>query len=139
MKASELRKLETEELAQKVREARDEFFNARVKHATGQLEVTFEAAAAELSLPNLIDETLFLANRAGVLACIRPKGAPPLNRREQFQRAPARPAVAAQTTSQPVPVVTKLPDPFSAIIRDPFRSRRTAAPLAGSTRTTPMP
>ena len=40
MKASELRELEIEELAQKAREARDEFFNARVKHATGQLEDT---------------------------------------------------------------------------------------------------
>ncbi len=40
MKASELRELEVEELAQKAREARSEFFNARVKHATGQLEDT---------------------------------------------------------------------------------------------------
>ena len=40
MKASELRELEVEELAQKAREARSEFFNARVKHATGQLENT---------------------------------------------------------------------------------------------------
>lgn len=38
MKASELRELEVDELAQKVREARDELFNAKVKHATGQLE-----------------------------------------------------------------------------------------------------
>ncbi len=40
MKASELRELEVEELAQKAREARSEVFNARVKHATGQLEDT---------------------------------------------------------------------------------------------------
>jgi large subunit ribosomal protein L29 len=40
MKASELRELEIEELAQKAREARNEFFNAKVKHATGQLEDT---------------------------------------------------------------------------------------------------
>ncbi len=40
MKASELRELGIEELAQKVREARSEFFNAKVKHATGQLEDT---------------------------------------------------------------------------------------------------
>jgi large subunit ribosomal protein L29 len=40
MKASELRELEVEELAQKAREARGEFFNAKVKHATGQLEDT---------------------------------------------------------------------------------------------------
>ncbi len=40
MKASELRELEVEELVQKAREARNEFFNAKVKHATGQLEDT---------------------------------------------------------------------------------------------------
>jgi large subunit ribosomal protein L29 len=40
MKASELRELEIDELVQKVREARGEFFNAKVKHATGQLEDT---------------------------------------------------------------------------------------------------
>ena len=40
MKAGELRELEIEELVQKAREARNEFFNARVKHATGQLEDT---------------------------------------------------------------------------------------------------
>jgi len=40
MIASELRQLEVEELAQKAREARSEFFDAKVKHATGQLENT---------------------------------------------------------------------------------------------------
>ncbi len=40
MKARELRELEIEELVQKAREARSEFFNAKVKHATGQLEDT---------------------------------------------------------------------------------------------------
>jgi len=40
IKASELRDLEIEELVQKAREARNEFFNAKVKHATGQLEDT---------------------------------------------------------------------------------------------------
>ncbi len=40
MKAAELRELEIEELVRKVREARDDFFNAKVKHATGQLEDT---------------------------------------------------------------------------------------------------
>ncbi len=40
MKASELRELEIEELVRKAREARDNFFNAKVKHATGQLEDT---------------------------------------------------------------------------------------------------
>ena len=40
MNASELRELAPEELGQKSREIRDELFNARVKHATGQLEDT---------------------------------------------------------------------------------------------------
>ncbi len=40
MKASELRELAVEELEQKSQETRDELFNAKVKHATGQLEDT---------------------------------------------------------------------------------------------------
>lgn len=40
MKAKELRDLEIGELEQKAREARGELFNAKVKHATGQLEDT---------------------------------------------------------------------------------------------------
>ena len=40
MMASELRGLELEELVQKGREARSEFFKAKVKHVTGQLENT---------------------------------------------------------------------------------------------------
>ena len=40
MKASELRELSVDELAQKLRETRDELFSAKVKHATDQLENT---------------------------------------------------------------------------------------------------
>jgi len=40
MKASELRKLSVEELGAKARELRDEILNARIRHATGQLEDT---------------------------------------------------------------------------------------------------
>ena len=40
MKASELRALSIEELEQKAKEQRDLAFNAKVKHATGQLENT---------------------------------------------------------------------------------------------------
>jgi large subunit ribosomal protein L29 len=40
MTASELNELAIDELAQKSRETRDAFFNAKVKHATGQLEST---------------------------------------------------------------------------------------------------
>lgn len=40
MKASELRELSSEELGAKARELRDEIFNAKVRHSTGQLEDT---------------------------------------------------------------------------------------------------
>lgn len=40
MKASEMRELSVEELEQKELETRNELFNAKVKHATGQLEDT---------------------------------------------------------------------------------------------------
>ena len=40
MNASELQLLSDAELEQKSRELRDELFNAKVKHATGQLEDT---------------------------------------------------------------------------------------------------
>ncbi|HIL01467.1 MAG TPA: 50S ribosomal protein L29 [Myxococcales bacterium] len=40
MESAEIRKLAVGELEQKAREVRDELFNAKVKHATGQLEDT---------------------------------------------------------------------------------------------------
>jgi large subunit ribosomal protein L29 len=40
MKASELRELSSDELHAKSKELRQEFFGARVRHATGQLENT---------------------------------------------------------------------------------------------------
>lgn len=40
MKAKELRELTLEELATKAREVRNEYFGARVRFATGQLENT---------------------------------------------------------------------------------------------------
>jgi large subunit ribosomal protein L29 len=40
MKASELRALAEEELAQKAAELQNEYFNVKVKHTTGQLENT---------------------------------------------------------------------------------------------------
>ena len=40
MKATELRELALDELVQKAREAREEYFNARVQQSTGQLEST---------------------------------------------------------------------------------------------------
>jgi len=40
MKATDLRKLTLDELDAKAEELRNEFFNLRVKHSTGQLEDT---------------------------------------------------------------------------------------------------
>lgn len=40
MKPAELKELSTDELSQKLREARAALFDTRVKHATGQLENT---------------------------------------------------------------------------------------------------
>ncbi len=40
MNASDARELAIEELETKVRETRDELFNAKIKHTTGQLEDT---------------------------------------------------------------------------------------------------
>jgi len=40
MKASEIRALSEVELEQKARELRDELFNAKIRHRTGQLENT---------------------------------------------------------------------------------------------------
>ena len=40
MQTEELRKLADDELTQKTSETRAEFFNVKVKHATGQLEDT---------------------------------------------------------------------------------------------------
>jgi large subunit ribosomal protein L29 len=40
MKAADLRKLAPDELEARIRELRDQLFNQRVKHATGQLSDT---------------------------------------------------------------------------------------------------
>ena len=44
MKAQEIRVLSEDELAAKARELRTELFNARVRHATGQVENTARLA-----------------------------------------------------------------------------------------------
>ena len=44
MNVSDIRELALDELAAKARETRDELFNAKVKHATGQLEDTAKLA-----------------------------------------------------------------------------------------------
>jgi large subunit ribosomal protein L29 len=50
MKASELRDLSVEELTAKAVQLRDELFNSRVRHATGQLEDTAKIGALRRDL-----------------------------------------------------------------------------------------
>jgi len=50
MKAADLRKLTDEELADRVREARDQVFKLRIKHATQQLEDTASLRRAKKDL-----------------------------------------------------------------------------------------
>jgi large subunit ribosomal protein L29 len=61
MKASELRELATEELEQKVRDTRGELFNAKVKHATGQLEDTAKLRRLRRDIARV--ETVLLQRR----------------------------------------------------------------------------
>jgi large subunit ribosomal protein L29 len=53
MKAAELRELSPEELEEKARERREELFNAKVKHATGQLENTARLGALRKEIARL--------------------------------------------------------------------------------------
>ncbi|MBW2231249.1 MAG: 50S ribosomal protein L29 [Deltaproteobacteria bacterium] len=53
MNVSEIRELAVKELATKVRETRDELFNAKVKHATGQLEDTAKLARLRRDIARL--------------------------------------------------------------------------------------
>ncbi|MCZ6465477.1 MAG: 50S ribosomal protein L29 [Proteobacteria bacterium] len=61
MKASELRKLAPEELSQKSRELRDDLFNFKVKHATGQLEDTAKLSGLRRDIARV--ETLLREKR----------------------------------------------------------------------------
>ena len=61
MNGSELRELAVEELEQKARETRDELFNAKVKHATGQLEDTAKLRTLRRSIARV--ETVLLEKR----------------------------------------------------------------------------
>jgi large subunit ribosomal protein L29 len=61
MTASELNELAIEELEQKAREARDDLFNARVKHATGQLEDTAKLRRVRRDIARV--ETVLLQKR----------------------------------------------------------------------------
>ena len=61
MKASELRELTPDELVQKAQEQRGQLFNARVKHATGQLENTAQLSTLRREVARL--ETLLAERR----------------------------------------------------------------------------
>ena len=53
MKASEFRELSRDELQQKVQDQRGQLFNARVKHATGQLENTAQLSTLRREVARL--------------------------------------------------------------------------------------
>jgi len=61
MKASDLRELSVEELEAKSGELRSEFFNARVKKATGQLENTALLSSLKRDVARV--ETVLLEKR----------------------------------------------------------------------------
>ena len=61
MKAAELRELSSEELEQKAKEQREQLFNAKVKHATGQLENTARLSSLRREVARL--ETLLAEKR----------------------------------------------------------------------------
>jgi large subunit ribosomal protein L29 len=56
MKASELRELTIEELTKKKRDSKEELFNLRFQHSTGQLENTSRLAAVKRDVARI--ETL---------------------------------------------------------------------------------
>lgn len=61
MRGSELQELAVEELVQKGRELRGELFNAKVKHATGQLENTAKLNALRRNIARV--ETVLSGKR----------------------------------------------------------------------------
>ena len=61
MKAAELKELAVEELEQKALEARNDLFNAKVKHATGQLEDTAKLKRLRRDVARM--ETVLLQKR----------------------------------------------------------------------------
>ena len=61
MNASELRALSPEELEQKAKEQREALFNAKVKHATGQLENTARLSSLRREVARL--ETVLAEKR----------------------------------------------------------------------------
>jgi len=65
VKAEDLRKLARAELVQKIVETRDELFNVRIKHSTGQLENTARLKALRRDIARMetiLSETREAAN-----------------------------------------------------------------------------
>lgn len=54
MKAAELRKMSVEELNKSLKEARENLFNVRFKHATAQLENTSGLPAAKRDISRIL-------------------------------------------------------------------------------------
>ena len=54
MKASEVHNLKDEELVERLRDARQEAFNLRFRHATGELENTARLGASKRDVARLI-------------------------------------------------------------------------------------
>ena len=54
MKASEVHNLKDDELVDRLRNAREEAFNLRFRHATGELENTARVAASKRDVARLI-------------------------------------------------------------------------------------
>lgn len=54
MKASEVHALEDQDLVEKIRETREEAFNLRLKHATGELENTANLPGSRRLLARLL-------------------------------------------------------------------------------------
>ena len=61
MNAAELRELSPDELLQKAKEQREQLFNAKVKHATGQFENTAQLGSLRREVARL--ETLLAEKR----------------------------------------------------------------------------
>ncbi len=102
-----------------------------LNNTSGEPIAGFEAAAADLTLANTIDETLYLASRRGVLVCVRRREAPVLRRALPARVAVADGRAAPVATTQPAAELPKAPSPVDEIINDPFRSRSKVPPLVG--------
>ena len=110
MSAKELRKLSLEDLAAKARELRGEYFNAKVKRSTGQLE-------------NTAKRMVLLGVEAALME---------LRRRQPAALAEAPPASTTVVTPEDVP---SLKEAVREATRCAILSKPTAAKIASPNRT----